>query len=697
MSLTIPKAGISPGAVASPRIEAPETGGVVADFGRRMQAVGAQLQQEREQRNLNRARVDMMSGLNDLSLEFDQIGDPDRIDAEYGARAGELKDKVVGNLPAGIQDQAALAFDEMSIAHAARQGQRAVGLRKSAEMAGVMAGGSELVRAAAIADPQTQAAYRDQFDDQLDNLVARGVLSPDEAERQRQDFGGQVETARASRLLSEDPDSLVAAIDAGEFAVMDGQSQQGWRARATAAARTNAARAEAEDKRARTERLGEAAQMFKDGIDVLHKGQPYAQADIAAALLSDPDIAALPEAREYAATVVLTEQRPEIAMLPLPQKRALLAELEKTPVEKGYETDTAVALRSMIAADETRFAEDPLGRAEEIGLTPPPVLPDPSTATPEDLVQGLRARGRYSQSLVASDYVEADGARIFTPDERDRWAKAVAPEASPEDRARVAKSLAVGLGPLTTEAAQEIGADPVFTYVGTGLASGLPERLGRQIFEGQRVIAGKQVKLPAVPDRRQAFFGTFSGLFNDGTAMGWQDQSGVRDQITAAADALYAFRMRGQVASGEDIDGQIEETTYLQAVHEVMGGTGSYDSRSARGGLQDVRGEITILPNGVSGRDVEARLDELSSRMNTPRIGEIAWANVSATGNRPQLGGQRPDAHSVRRMALRAVGPDQYLMVWPNSQTGELTVVMGDDGHPFAISLSALLNGGEAP
>ncbi|MGR3521941.1 MAG: hypothetical protein ACU0FT_04225 [Paracoccus sp. (in: a-proteobacteria)] len=694
MNLTIPKGGVVGGATASPQIEANQTGAILADFGQRVIQIGQQVQQERDRRSLSRARVEMMTGLNDVSLEMDQVGDPDEIDTLYPQRAQTVKDRVLADLPQSVREDAELAFDEMNAAHAARQGQRALGLRKSADMATVMATSDQLVRAASIADPQTQATYRAQMDDQLGEMVARGVIAPDEAERIRQSTGTQMEGARATRMLSDDPDGLVAAIDGGEFDQLGGDAIQGWRARGVAASKAQAARLQAESDRARAESLREAGQVMKDGIAVLRKGQPFARAEEVNAWLSDPEIAALPEAQEYAATAVLVEQRPDIAMLPIGKKRELLAELEARPAAKDFETDTATALRGMISDDEKRFAEDPLGRAAEIGLKAAPTLPDPATANPEDLFDGLRARARYAQSLASAGYVEPEATKLFTPEERDNWAKAVAIDASPEERARLAQSMAAALGPMSDQAAQEIGADPTFAYVGAGMNNGLSPRLGRQIFEGQRIIDGQQVKLPPVTDRRQTFFSKFSKLFPDGTEQGWADQSGARDQITAAADALYAYRMRGKVSSGTEVDGQVEETTYLQAVHEVMGGSGSYDSRGARGGLQEVRDQITILPSGVSGREVTDRLDGLASLSGTPEMGELAWQGISATGNLPELGGERPDARSIGRMQLRAVGPDQYLMVWPNSSTGEMTVVMGDDGRPFAISLSALLKQG---
>ncbi|MBU3031362.1 hypothetical protein [Paracoccus marinaquae] len=475
---------------------------------------------------------------------------------------------------------------------------------------------------------------------------------------------------------------------------MDGATAQSWRARGVTTAQTRAAQADAEAGRARAEDVGSARQLFRDGIEVMRKGQPFARTTEIDKLLQDPEIAALPEAREYAATAILIEQKPEIAVLPPAKKRELLAELEKTPMEKGYESDVVTALRGMIEADTRGFSENPIGRAGEIGLKTAQVLPDPSTSDPEVLVQALRGRAIYAQSLRSEGYVDAGKERLFTPDERDLWSKAVATDRSPADRAVLAGTMAAALGPLADAAAREVGADPVFALVGGGLAFGMPQQTAREIFEGQRVIEGQQVKLPPVTDRRQAFFGSFSSLFADGTAEGWKDQSGPRDQIAEAADALYAYRMRDQIAAGEDVGGKIVESAYLQAVHEVMGGTGRYDKGDARGGLQMVNDRLTIMPPAISADDVNDRMFELAARMASLQIADLAWSAIAVSGNRPDLGGQRPDPYSIRRIGLRAVGPDEYVMVWPNRSTGQLMVVMGDDDRPVVISMSALVERG---
>ncbi|SFY18692.1 hypothetical protein SAMN04244548_03006 [Paracoccus pantotrophus] len=688
MSLTVPRAPTIGGRAAQLRFEDDQTGHIVARFGMTMMQVGEHIAAEQEQRGLGKARVAIAQRLNDLQLQGQQIGDPDELDQFGTAEFQRARQETIDTAPAGIRDQVGQMFDEQALPHKARLGGRGLELRHSQELANLSSLGDEVVRTVAIADPATQASARAQYEAHLDNLVQRGVLAPDQAERARQQMGGQMESARAQRMLSENPEALVAAVDEGEFSVLGAEEAQNWRARGLAAAKSNAARGLAEDKRARSEQISSARDFLNDGISVLRKGQPFAGATDAVALMQDPEIARLPEAREYVATVQLTQERPELAVLPLADKRQLLADLEKRAISKPYEADKVDALRKMIAADEKGFREDPLTYAATIGLKPAPDLPDPATADSADLVAGLRSRRQYAASLGQSGYT--DDPKFFTPEEREAWSRLSDAAASPETRARLAQDLAAALGPQAEDAAAELEADPVFTLVGGGLAHGLSPLTARQIFEGQRVIEGQQVKLPAKAERRQSFFGEFDSLFFDGTVEGWPDQAGVRDQITSAADALYAYRMRSAEAEGSGKDGQIEEKAYLQAVHEVMGGLGKYDSSKARGGVQEVRDQLTILPAGISASDVEDRLDLLAAG------GADLWSRIAVGGGKPSAGGEMPDARSIGRMRLRAVGPDQYVMVWPNRSTGAQTVLMRDDGGPFVISMQALMQLGQA-
>lgn len=702
MTLTVPKAGVFAGAAPSLRFDRDTTGDTIAAFGDRMVQINAQLQQEREQRGLNRARVQMMSGLNDLQTEFDQIGDPDVIDSQYVQRADALRESIVADLPDGIREQAGLVFDEMAVPHIARQGRRAIDQRQSAEMAHVMGVGEELVRTAAIGDMDQQAAFRDHFDEQLGDLIQRGVMRPDQAQRIRMQIGGQMESARATRMLSDDPDALVAAIDEGEFTQLGGDGIQGWRARAVTQSRTRAAQVAAAAERARNEYLSEMGDIAKDGAAVLRKGQPFARDAELRDALADPEVAAKPEVREYLATAALFDARPELAAMTPEQKRGVLAELEGQAAGKDYEIAPRDTLRDLIKAEDEALAKDPLGYWAATLKDPLPGLPDPGSAAPEEIGAALSARRRRAVSLVEAGRATAAQVKIFTPEEREAWSDRAAPEASPQARAAVAQSMASALGPLSRAAMAEISDDPVFVHVGSGLAAGMDQKLGRQIFEGQRVIAGKQVKLPSEPQRRQAFFGEVSGLFPDGTDKEWSDQAGVRDQIIDSADALYAYRMRGKVEEGgrsgsaDPEIGVLDQGVYLQAVHEVMGGTGTYNAGmfsrgKPEGGLQRLNGALTIMPRGVSAGDVKARLTHLGKGG-----GAIGWAGISPSGAIPQVGGEAPDETTMNQIRLRAVGPDPqtgddlYVMIRQRPDGAE-TVVMGDDGLSYNMSMQKLL------
>lgn len=695
MTLTIPRAGVIGGAAAqAPQVPADRTGEMLANFGERMMDVGFDILKEREQRGLGQARLATMQGLNDLQQKYQQVGDPDEIDRGYAADAAALRGQILGNLPQNAQEQAGLMFDEMNVSHASAIGRRAVGLRQSAETAIIMATGEEVVRTAGTGDPAAIATATAQLDQQLRTAISRGVMTPEEAERYRQSYGNQTGQARAARMLSDDPDSLTAAIDAGEFGAMSGEQVQNWRARAVTASQSRAAAAQAEADRATRERVTLAQGVLKDGIGVVRAGRDFARSDEAAALLADPVIAATPEAREYRAAVQLQQSMPGFAVLPLPEKRKALDEARKGGIDKAYDNDVVTAMEGAITADEKAFREDPLTRAGEIGLKPPPDLPDPGTAAPDDTVAALRGRAAYAKALADGGYT--DRPAFFTAAERETWKARVAPEASPADKAQVALELASGLGPDAELAAAEIGADPVFAYVGGGLAHGMSPELGRQIFEGQRVIDGKHVPLPAPARRGEAFFSEFTDLFSDGTAEGWADQAGVRDQVTAAADALYAYRMRGKVVGqvpGDAETAMLDQAVYLQAAHEVMGGTGRYDRRDAAGGIQDLRGRLTALPPGVRAGDVEDRLDDLAGALSDPERATAAWRSLTLSGNVPDLGGEQMDARTLRSVSLRASGPHSYVMVRPGSD-GRLSVVVGDDGNPVEIGMAALLKFG---
>jgi hypothetical protein len=689
MSLTVPKAGLIAGRAAQPQIEASQAGAAIARFGDVMMQVGTGIENDRLEREMGRSRLDMMEGLNTLRLEFEQMGDPDAIDREFAPRSEALRTQIMDGIDPKIRDKAGLVFDELRQSHGFALGARAIDLRQSERMAGLMRATDVTVRTAASSDPNTADAYLAQFNDHLEAEVAAGVISPEEKQQRWMQALADVDSVKAQRLLADDPAALVAAIESGGLAGMDPERAESFRTRGISAVSAAQAKEKSEADRAEKERVASARDVLKEGIAVYGKGRDWSGTEDAEVLLQDPAIAALPEAREYAHAQLLHRSKPGFSALPLAEQRAQLAEAKARPIGESYEADLVDAMQASINAAEKGFAQDRFAYAAEIGLKPAPELPDPEASAPEDMARGLLDRKHYAISLRDAGFTE--DLKFFSPDEAEAWKAAADPAKSPAERTRLATAFAVAMGPEAEDASAEIGADPLFTYVGGMVAATGNATLARQIFEGQRALDSQDTRMPAAPIRRSQFFRDFSGVFEDGTVTGRHDEAPRRDAVIAAADALYAYRRRGDP---DAVDNVLNEDVYRQAVHEVMGGSGTYGTRSARGGLQEVRGRLTQMAPGLNADEVEDGLSMLREQIADPRLGDTALSDFSATGNVPTAGGQSLNPSTFDAVSLRWVDGTAYELVVENPATGRLEALYGHDGMPYLLDLSKVTDKG---
>lgn len=695
--LTVPRAGIDPGRAAEVRLETPQTGAALANFGQTMANVGNALEADRLDRQMRRLQVDLTRDMNNLQLELSQIGDPDQLEATYTQRRDALRKSYLEGVTedgrARVDPRNAenfgLAFDELAVRHEFQIGRQALVGRFAQREATYFEYADAATTAASTADPDTREHYLAEGYAQIDALVQSGAITADEAARRKIGLRGDMSNAAATALMAEDPEAFLDAAQAGEFDGLGGERLSQYRARAEASMIANAKAAQVEADRQRAEMKSRAKAVFSEGVKVYGAGRDWSNLASAEAFLADPEIADTPEARAFVQAQALHLAMPEFSKLPASEKRRLLAEEEAKPIAEGFESDVAAAMRANIEADEKGFAADRFARAVEMGFNAAPELPDPAGADSASLAGALQERAYYSASLTEMGYV--DDFQMFSPAEAEAWKAHVSVDAPPAERARIATAIAGAVGPEADRIAAELGADPVFSYVGGLIAAGGSERLAREIFSGQRAIAEKDVQMPPVTDRRQMFFGEFLGLFGDGTEAGMLDESGIRNQIIGAADALYAYRGRGR---GDDFDGTIDEDLYLQSVHDVLGGTGDYDSSKATGGIQEIRGAMTLIPPGVRGADIEDALDFVRDAAGTD-FGKDFWREVSASGAAPVIGGaplsDRANAATWDRITLRASGPGRYNLVLRVDEDAPLEYVMGDDGAPFELDIAPLL------
>jgi hypothetical protein len=137
--LSMPYAGTNPGRPAQAQPQ-PVDGraGAVADFGQVMLDVGTALENDRLDREIKRAQVDMTRELNDLRLQVEGIGDPDAADAAWQQGVEQLRSAYVAPAADGRArispanaDRFGLAFDDLANRHASSLGARSLELRQS--------------------------------------------------------------------------------------------------------------------------------------------------------------------------------------------------------------------------------------------------------------------------------------------------------------------------------------------------------------------------------------------------------------------------------------------------------------------------------------------------------------------------------------------------------------------------------------
>lgn len=671
MSITIPLADVSPG-VSAPRIrvEADQGAGVVGQFGARLAQIGETMEADRLDREIGRVRVDLARDLGEARLRLEAETDPDALEAGWQATAAEMRTAALARVDKRNAERAELMFDEMAGAHALRLGARALDLRQGEYRINLSNLGDTLQGQAGAMDPDTRAAGMDAYADALAEAVAAGAMDPEAANDLLRAQRDGMDRAAALRALDENPASLIERLDAGEFEGLDGVYREGLRARASSTLAADAARAASEAERTATARAKIIGDELAQVAQIAGGGRTPAQL----AILDDPEAQAHPKYPEALAAVELMAEQPRLPMMTVAELDALIAEERAQPIVRSYQAERLKVLEDARDAAAEGWGKDPIGFAEGAGFAVPE-LPEFDATDPEAFREGLRARAAYGTALEAQGY-----GRVAIPlslEERADIKAAATIDADPAERAALAMEVAGAFG---AGAASEIAADPVFGHMGGFLARGGPRGLAEEVFRGQQAIQAETVILPPVKDRVPPVFETIETVLGD--LPGGERLQG---EITAAADALYAARVRRT-----DPAGDIDEAEYAKALHAVLGGTGEPGRRGATGGIQPVRGAPTILPAGVTPDAVEDALDRIGTSLTGAMRRddtEVFARQIAAIGAGavPEIDGVPITPRDLRRLTLRAVGPDAYRLEFRGQ------VLADAEGNPWTMSLRALL------
>ncbi|QPM89158.1 hypothetical protein [Pseudooceanicola algae] len=708
--LTVPTAGTSPGRAArAVPAQDPGTGGAIADFGAVMERIGTGIEADRLDRKLKRVQVDLTRDVNDLRLQVEQIGDPDAAEhawssgvtglrTRYEAAQGEDGRQMIEDRS---RETFGLMFDQLTNATAFGIGKRALELRRSEREASFLNYTYEASRAGASADAPTLEVLYSQGDEQIDGLLASGIIDAEEAARRRIALRGEISTARAIEMVGSDPAGFLAASEnASAVPGLSGDQLAAYRVQAQSAVDSAAAaatRQAAADTRARSVAVG---QEITDAVTVLKSGKPYGDTDF----LADPEVKAHEDYPKLQAWVSLQQRLPGLAQMSPDELWRRVQDERARPGTDAHDTAELSALESYYDEALTGWSQDPIQFAHDRGFAVP-TLPGFEASDPGTFATALGQRLAFAGWLQEEGYT--DDLRPFSRADKAMFDRMK--QADPATRVELAQiaSVAAVQDPQTGQRSyplQELIGDPVMASVGDLITATGDRGLGEEILTGQGQIDAGNVRMPAQADRLESSTQTVRMLLAD--LPGGAEMEG---RVRAATDALYAARVKGV----DPASGEIDEDIYLQALHEVMGGTGTYDDRkSATGGVQKVRDRETILPVGIRARTVSSALERLGQVAETASVSSgrggqtdvTRWVEDPAAferqmrtignGAMPMVDGDpitREDLQS-QRVTLQAVGDDQYIfaVAGRDSATG-FSTLYDEDGAPFVFSLRKML------
>jgi len=212
--ITTPQAGEIGGRSAGVKVADPQLGAAVAQFGDQIATVATSIENDRLSRQMARRQLDVARDLNAARLEFDQMDNPDQIEAGWSPRISEIRQKyLTGQDDAGHPlvdpknaERFGLVFDGLADQHAVSVARRGISLRGATRTAARREMASEAVSQSGSA-PE---GVRDNLVAMalgriVEDLDANLITTPEaEAERQLLTDNVAVESARSIKPIIED-------------------------------------------------------------------------------------------------------------------------------------------------------------------------------------------------------------------------------------------------------------------------------------------------------------------------------------------------------------------------------------------------------------------------------------------------------------------------------------------------------------
>lgn len=619
MSLTVPQAGVIAGRSADVRVATPDIGDAVAEFGRSIMQREQKLKDERNQLTARRTQLDIARDLGQARQEVEQSSDPDEIDSAWQAKSAEIRARHLGpdengqpRYDAKTAAELDLSFTELNDRHGLALGNRAIGLRQSQREAAYVDFQADITARAAVADPDTLGAYVDMGAAAIDDRLATGGISPEQAAKEKAALSESIYSARAKQMILDDPDGFLAATQpddqggVGPWAAM-GSGLADYRISAQREVDRRAAAA-AEDAKAEvklqntaiTKRLTEMTGLFSEGHTVTDE-----QYLVSPELAENPDPEVQKALAEAKAGQSLRDETPGIQSMTVAQLNAAIDAEMSRPKTQEWETERVTVLRKWRDELEAKADSDYISVARQAGQNPPD-LPDFDPENPAAFVDGLAKRIAYDADATSRSRTRTQA--IVSQDEKARLKAVLDPKADPGPKIALARSLLAASGDKFDRVAGVLEADPVFTRATRAMAATGNPALAESILRGQQKAQLGSVNLPSEKQMVSIFDQQTGGAFDGSPKM--------KAELIGAARALYADSASGVNPDGADsiipfMDDEDAQNLFYTSVQRVLGVSADGGGKLTVGGLQEVNDRPVWLPPGVSARDADQAWEAL--------------------------------------------------------------------------------------
>jgi len=658
MSLTVPTAGVSAGRAAQPQFETSQTGNVISAFGDAIKGFGDKIEGQRLDLEMSQLQVDMTRDMGNLRLKYENMGDPNAIDAGWAKDITDLKQSyLTGQTDTGrprvdpkIAQRFALGFDDLAQKHAFALGTNVIALRHSQTMASDIQYRAVAAQQAAVSDPGTRDEIYRQNDQRLSERVKSGVMSPEQAAREGQKFRQDGDANAAFRMLQDDPQGLLDHLDAKELTNLTPEDRASYEAKAhnELDRRTKAAADEA--KAAAKEQVASWKSDLADGLAVIEKGGLWAGAD----KLKDPAVAAaLPdEVARIRGAIGLQADGKNINRMSLAELQKERDTLAAVPVNKPWETDKRTYLDGRIADVKKAMTTDPQGFWQS---AMPDMLPALDLSSPDAAAKSLQGRIARTDHLVETGHMTAPA--YLSDADKAALKPLLAKTADAGQRLDMAIALARGGQDKAIGIAKTADATPAFQQAVDLLGQGADPATVMPILRGEQKLASDVAAAPAKTARQ--------ALFNEMTHDAYAADPEAAARVQQAAEAIYADDMGtispDDIKAGYFNDGPAR-TKLMDAISVAQGASRDGSGNYTIGGVQDIRGVPVALPRGIAATEVNdavnivgLQLSGFSDLSETP-----SWPTYTGQKQTPPQTGALPSPDIYRGLKAASLVPGQY-------------------------------------